>query len=93
MIFCLVRDTTSSIPFQSGNEATIKHLHVVLHKQTGNSYGGFRICTVGLIYYRKNQLCLEKKRKQFCKSSSSYSWAHSADVITSQDANFENLVD
>ena len=49
----------SCIPSQSGDEAKIKHLHVILDKQTGEPYGGFCTCTVGLVYYWKKQLCLE----------------------------------
>jgi hypothetical protein len=66
----------SCISPHSSDEAKIKHLHVILHKQTGEPYGGF--CTVGLIYYWKKQLCLEKKsEKQFNKSSLLFRWAHS----------------
>jgi hypothetical protein len=55
---CAVK--ASCIPSQSGDEAKIKHLHVILDKQTGEPYGGFCTCTVGLVYYWKKQLCLEK---------------------------------
>jgi hypothetical protein len=51
-----------SVPFQSG-EAKIKHIHVILHKQTGKPYDGIYPCTVGLIYYWKKQLCLDKNQK------------------------------
>jgi hypothetical protein len=68
----------SCISPHSSDEAKIKHLHAILHKQTGEPYGGFCTCTVGLIYYWKKQLCLEKKsEKQFNKSSLLYRWAHS----------------
>ena len=50
----------SCISPHSSDEAKIKHLHVILHKQTGEPYGRFCTCTVGLIYYWKKQLCLEK---------------------------------
>lgn len=50
----------SCIPSQSGDETKIKHLHVIRHKRTGEPYGGFCKCTVGLVYYWKKQICLEK---------------------------------
>ena len=74
--FCAIK--ASCIHLQSGDEAKIEHLHVILHKQTGELYGVFCTCIVGLLYYWKKQLRLEKKsEKQFNKSSLLYRWAHS----------------
>jgi hypothetical protein len=56
--FCAIK--ASCIPSQSGNEAKIKHVHVIMDKHTGEPYGGFCTCTVGLVYWKK-QLCIEKK--------------------------------
>ena len=44
---CLVSVKTYCIPFQSVDEAKIKHMHVILLKQTGKPYDGFCPCTVG----------------------------------------------
>ena len=55
--FCAIK--ASCIPSQSGDEAKIKHVHVIMDKQTGEPYGGFCTCTVGLVYWKK-QLCIEK---------------------------------
>lgn len=43
--FCAVR--ASCLPSQSGDEAKIKYLHVILDKYTGEPYGGICTCTVG----------------------------------------------
>ena len=64
--FCAIK--ASCIPSQSGNEAKIKHVHVIMDKQTGEPYGGFCTCTVGLvIVYWKKQLCIEKIKYKFNK--------------------------
>ena len=60
----------SCIPSQSGNEAKIKHVHVIMDKQTGEPYGGLCTCTVGLVYWKK-QLCIEKIKCKFNKCSQS----------------------
>ena len=72
-----------------------KHLHVILHKQTGEPYGGLCTCTVGLILYWKKQRCLEKnkKQKQFNTSSLFYRRHTLPDVITLEYRNCENPVD
>ena len=68
--FCAIK--ASCIPSQSGNEAKIKHVHVIMDKQTGEPYGGFCTCTVGLvIVYWKKQLCIEKIKYKFNKCSQS----------------------
>jgi hypothetical protein len=48
----------SCIPSQSGNEAKIKHVHVIMDKQTGEPYGGFCTCTVGLVIVYKEEAAL-----------------------------------
>ena len=91
MWFCFVSVKASCIPFQSGDEAKIKHLHVIFHKQTGEPYGGFCTCRVGLIYYWKKQFCLGKK-KHFTKVVR-FTGGHTLlDGITSDYPNYENLV-
>ena len=68
--FCAIK--ASCIPSQSGNEAKIKHVHVSMDKQTGEPYGGFCTCTVGLvIVFWKKQLCIEKIKYKFNKCSQS----------------------
>ena len=47
--FCAIK--ASCIPLQSDDDANIEHPHAIHHKQTGEPYGGFCACTVGLIYY------------------------------------------
>ena len=82
----------SCISPHSSDEAKIKHLHVILHKQTGEPYGGF--CTVGLIYYWKKQLCLEKNHKYNLTKVVYFTGGHTLpDGITSEYPNFEHLVD
>ena len=49
MGFSLVSVKASCIPFQSGDETKINHLHVILHKQSGEPYVGFCTCIVHLI--------------------------------------------
>ena len=44
MWICLVSVKASCIPFQSVDEAKNNHIHVILHKQTGEPYGGFCTC-------------------------------------------------
>ena len=94
MWFCLVSAKASCTPFQSGDEAKIKHLHAILHKQSGEPYGGFCTCIVGLIYYWKKQLCLEKKlRKNKLTKVVYFTGGHTLPVgITSEYPNYENLV-
>jgi hypothetical protein len=73
-----------------------KLIYRILHKQTGEPYGGFCTCTVGLIRYWKKQICLEKKqknKKQFKTSSLFYRRHTLPDVITLEYPNFENPVD
>jgi len=64
--FCAIK--ASCIPSQSGDEVKIKHVHVIMDKQTGEPYGGFCTCTVGLVYWKK-QLCIEKIKYTFNKCS------------------------
>jgi hypothetical protein len=64
--FCASK--ASCIPSQSGNEANIKYVHVIMDKQTGEPYGGFCTCTVGLVDWKK-QLCIEKIKYKFNKCS------------------------
>ena len=91
---CLVSVKTYCIPFQSVDEAKIKHIHVILLKQTGKPYDGFCPCTVGLIYYWKKQLCLEKNHKYNLTKVVYFTGGHTLpDGITSGYPNSENLVD
>ena len=92
----MVSVKASCIPFQGVDEARIKHLHVILHKQTGEPYGGFCTCTVGLIFHWKKQLCLEKnkKTKNNLTQVVYFTGGHTLpDVITLEYPNFENPVD
>ena len=94
MWFFFISVKASCIPFQSGDEAKIKHLHVILHKQIGEPYGGFCTCTVGLINFWKKQLCLEQNIKKKLTKVVYFTGVHTLpDVITSEYPNFENLVD
>ena len=94
MWFSLVSVKAYCIPFQSGDETKIKHLHVILHKQSGEPYGGFRTCTVGLIYYWKKQLCLETNPQKIFKKVVYFTGGHTLpDGITPEYPNFGNLVD
>jgi hypothetical protein len=75
----------SCISPHSSDEAKIKHLHAI---------GGFCTCTVGLIYYWKKQLCLEKNRKNNLTKVVYFTGGNTlADSITLEYPNFENLVD
>jgi hypothetical protein len=60
----------------------------------GEPYGGFCTCTVGLIYYWKKQLCLERNQKNNLTKVVYFTGGHTlADGITLEYPNFENLID
>ena len=96
MWFCLVSVKASCIPFQSGDEAKIKYLHVIIHKQTGEPYGGICACTVGLIYILLEEAALSRKksRKKYLTQVVYFTCVHTLPYdITSVYPNCENLVD
>ena len=82
---CKLLCKDSCIPPKSGDQANIKHLHVILHKQTGEPYDGFCTCTLGLIYYWKKQLCQKRNQKNYLTKVVYFAGGHTlADDITSE---------